>query len=499
VRCFTSPLRLVAVALFLILPEWVAAGTISSSAAESLLSQPSDKSWSLEAMVAAHHHAESAPQPATNEAETGISNLKQPGKRKEQPVTDLILQQRINRLSSQHKTDVETIKQLNKRLEDALAQASNHPAAVASSHPAVAESAQVKNPSSSESPEVTALQDALQQSQQQVARLNGQISDLNTVLKQREDKLQLLTAADVKQRQQQQQNIKALEQKLSERDREQLVLKQNLAKNQVELIHKNNALTGSQNTVTELLNSLKQQEQAASELEQALNCRSDELKQAAITLAELREKMQQQNTPDLKSAANRQAYIAGVMMAKGLHARLDDWRDAGIDIDNVTFQAGIKDGLSTAVRLKPKEAGRAQADFVKAVQVAVAQKVMQGERKIRSLATGRKPLKSANGIVWYRVRNGKAVSAGQPVMLSMTEEVVDGTVISRVPPMILRADDDMPAIVKDGMRLPGEGGEVVAYALAKTVYGEHPLPPGVRPYTVMEYHLRGEKLPQHSV
>jgi hypothetical protein len=46
-------------------------------------------------------------------------------------------------------------------------------------------------------------------------------------------------------------------------------------------------------------------------------------------------------------------------------------------------------------------------------------------------------------------------------------------------------------VVKDGMYLPGEGGEVVAYALARSVYGELPLPGGVQPFTVMEYHLKG--------
>lgn len=34
--------------------------------------------------------------------------------------------------------------------------------------------------------------------------------------------------------------------------------------------------------------------------------------------------------------------------------------------------------------------------------------------------------------------------------------------------------------------------KVMAYALAHDVYGELPLPAGVHPWTVMEYHLKGE-------
>lgn len=129
---------------------------------------------------------------------------------------------------------------------------------------------------------------------------------------------------------------------------------------------------------------------------------------------------------------------------------------------------------------------------MKAVRDGAAGKVAQAQKQLATLAAGRRPLKSAAGISWFRVRGGKRVAKGAPVALSMTEQVAGGKIISRVPAMILRPDDDVPSVVKDGMYLPGEGGEVVAYALARSVYGELPLPAGVQPFTVMEYHLKGQ-------
>lgn len=46
--------------------------------------------------------------------------------------------------------------------------------------------------------------------------------------------------------------------------------------------------------------------------------------------------------------------------------------------------------------------------------------------------------------------------------------------------MTLRPGDNFPAIVRDGMYLPGESGEVVAYTLAHNFYGNMPLLTGVR-------------------
>jgi predicted nucleic acid-binding Zn-ribbon protein len=233
---------------------------------------------------------------------------------------------------------------------------------------------------------------------------------------------------------------------------------------------------------------LAKQARDAADLRTALEARSGELKQAAAGLADLRTKLKPlvPSTP-----AQQQAYMAGQMMADGLNRRIAGWAAAGMSVDTALFRSGLEDGLTRTLRLKAPEARQAQAAFMKAVQDGVTSHVARAQKQLSDLAKGRTALKSQHGITWYRVREGRAVEEGQPVRLSMTERVADGKEVSRVPPLTLRPGDSVPAVVRDGMYLPGEGGEVVAYALARDVYGELPLPAGVQPWTVMEYHLTG--------
>lgn len=242
------------------------------------------------------------------------------------------------------------------------------------------------------------------------------------------------------------------------------------------------------------LNALKemlvQKKQIIQDLNTALAGRSDELKAASTALADLRQK-QSVGTVAPADEAQRQAYMAGVMVAEKTASRLDGWQQAGVVVSRDLFCAGLSDALSGQIRLKPVVARKARAAFIRAVQQGAARRVAEAQEQLTRLAKGRKPLKSAEGITWYRVRRGKPVLQGQPVLLALTEQVAGGTVVNRVPPVLLRPGDDMPAVVKDGMYLPGEGGEVVAYGLARQVYGDLPLPPGVQPFTVMEYHLTG--------
>ena len=234
---------------------------------------------------------------------------------------------------------------------------------------------------------------------------------------------------------------------------------------------------------------LAKQTKDAANLRTALDARSRELKQAAASLADMREKLKPlaPSTP-----VQQQAYMAGQMMAEGLNRRIEDWTAAGVGVDAVLFRSGLEDGLTHNLRLKTPEARRAQSTFVKAVQDGVARQVARAQKQLHHLAKGRPALKTQHGIIWYRVHGGRAVEEGRPVRLSMTERVVGGREVSRVPALTLRPGDNVPAVVRDGMYLPGVGGEVVAYALARDVYGELPLPAGVQPWTVMEYHLKGE-------
>ncbi|WP_270655277.1 hypothetical protein [Enterobacter bugandensis] len=269
-------------------------------------------------------------------------------------------------------------------------------------------------------------------------------------------------------------------------------LKAELAKKEAVLTLLKKTAEGRDENLKILQSGLDAKNRTISDLNAALEARNSELKQAATTLTTLREK--QMRAEDLivtSDATHSQSYMAGQMMARELSKRLDGWKQAGVSTDMRMFRDGLIDGLQGKIRLEPNEARRAQESFTDAVQSGAVRAVVTAQKQLETLSNGRQLLKSHGGINWYRVRKGKNVVKGGPVSLALTEKVVGGKVISRIPALIVRPDDGLPSIVKDGMYLPGEGGEVVGYGLARSVYGALPLPEGVQPFTVMEYHLTG--------
>ncbi|MBM7016674.1 hypothetical protein JTL32_20205 [Enterobacter cloacae] len=353
---------------------------------------------------------------------------------------------------------------------------------------------------------------ALQKSERQVVTLTQQLENLKAAVAERDKKLQTFVephdkiSHDLEQKtallQKNKQELASLRAELARKDAKLASLEPPPGeKSRIELLtlalkDRDNALASALNQADEsraaldrLKSEIQQKEKVTRDLTAALNVRSRELKEAATSLADLRAK----RAPTIPATPQqKQAYVAGLMMADELNRRLEGWSQAGVKTDMNLFRTGLEDGLGHMQHLKAPEASRAQAAFIKAVQNGVTRQLVKAQKRLGTMAKGRNALKSANGITWYRERAGKTVPPGHAVKLSMTERVAGGREVSRVPTLTLRPDDNVPTIVRDGMYLPGEGGEVVGYAIARDVYGELPLPAGVQPWTVMEYHLKGE-------
>ncbi|MBK0469652.1 FKBP-type peptidyl-prolyl cis-trans isomerase N-terminal domain-containing protein [Klebsiella aerogenes] len=507
-----------------LLPGVVQARSAGADAAESLLSQPTDSGWSLEAMMAARRDQGTSATPAAALAQPRQASAATDGTAVLSR-QDSALQAAVNEARKREKK----LRDQLMKMQDALAaaqQVEEAPVAVPLQVPA----------------ELASLRETLAAMAREKDVLTNQVSTLRAGLADRDARLKTLSGPQDAIRH----SLAKKEDDLARAGRELAIVRAELAKKTAALAERSNpaALQAAQRELKDLQSALAQKsaaldllqtqvsqqqadraaairdndaalaalrrqaaekdaalkslqdglavkEKALADLNTALAARSDELKQAAASLAALRAK-QADKAVVLVSDVQRQSYMAGFMMAKGLSARLDGWQQAGVETEKALFRAGLADGLRGQVRLKPEVARRAQEAFMKAVRDGAARKVTQAQKQLVTLAAGRKPLKSAAGISWYRVHGGKPVAKGAPVTLSMTEQIAGGKIISRVPAMILQPDDDVPSIVKDGMYLPGEGGEVVAYALARSVYGELPLPTGVQPFTVMEYHLKGQ-------
>lgn len=405
---------------------------VSTAAAESLLAAPADEGWNLGAMMQAQpvrHISNNSPAEHGGNHSTGQT-------RPVRKADDHHAHDEMQAL----KTEVASLRQQSALLKAELATARQ------SASVSTAPASGTIQPGGPDSGEITRLK-------QQSAGLAAQVAQLKSDLKISQQSLSVA-----------QNQVSSLKDGLAERDR-----------SLTDLTRARDTLNGQFATAQD-----------------AVRRTAEELKTASANLVRLKDEQRHAMQPDLTSPQQVQGYVAGITMAGYLHERLSGWQAAGVTPDAKTFRAGVVDGLINHPRLPEAEAKVAWEKFSRAIQQGVTQKVAQAERQLNTLARGRRALKVQNGITWYRVRTGKTVPEGAPVRLSMTEKVAGGRTVSTVPPMLLRPGDEIPSVVKDGMSLPGTGGEVVGYALARSIYGPLPLPRDIQPWTVMEYHLKGE-------
>lgn len=221
------------------------------------------------------------------------------------------------------------------------------------------------------------------------------------------------------------------------------------------------------------------------------------LKEARSQLAQANDRISKagkvQEVP-LDSQVRKESYVVGQAMAAGLREKLNGYKATGLELDTIRVRAGLSDGLQEKMKLPRKDMDQYWKSFADRMTAQVAARVKEGEKLIAAKLKGSKPDLMADGIAFVVTKKGRAIKdAEAPVTLSMKEQIADGRVISQLPSLTLSADDDIPAVVRDALPLLGEGAEVTAWAPAKVVYGDRPLPQGVMPFTVLEYHMQGLK------
>lgn len=229
-------------------------------------------------------------------------------------------------------------------------------------------------------------------------------------------------------------------------------------------------------------------DKARAQLEEAL-------KESRGQLAQANERASQagraQAVP-LDSDVRREAYVVGQAMAAGLRDKLAGYAATGVGLDLNRVKAGLTDGLQEKMKLSRSDMDRYWQSFADRLNRQVASQLKAAERLIAGKVKGTRPDLVADGITYVVTKKGKVIKDdATPVSLSLKERVVDGKVISEVASLTLAPDDDMPGVVRNALPLLGEGAEVTAWAPAKVVYGDRALPPGVMPFTVLEYRLRG--------
>ncbi|TFZ49505.1 hypothetical protein E5C26_15825 [Serratia proteamaculans] len=222
-----------------------------------------------------------------------------------------------------------------------------------------------------------------------------------------------------------------------------------------------------------------------------LSARTAELAAAQTALAALRARPAGPQA-DLTTPSGKQDYVVGQSIAASLRDRLQSYTSAGLTLEQSGVLAGISDGLKGNMQMKKADMDAVYLQFATKLQQQVSKQVSDGEALIAKKSQGRTPVKQVDGITYFVVKKGKTIrDPDAPVMLSLTEAIVDGRTVSTLPQLVLTVTDEMPAVVREALPLLGEGSEVQAYALAKSVYGSLPLPRGVEAFTVLSYDLKG--------
>jgi hypothetical protein len=279
--------------------------------------------------------------------------------------------------------------------------------------------------------------------------------------------------------------------KLNEKDNQLTLQKRQLDALQAQL-----ALTGDTRKVldarTAALTALQEKMSAT---QRALASSRDRLAAAEADLGGLRarsEKEKSGTAPALTTPAAKQDYVVGQSIAANLRTRLQSYAAAGLTVTPDGVLAGIRDGFAGTVRLKKDEMDAAYRQFATALQQQVDRRMAEGQKQIARQGQGRKPARQVAGITYFVVKKGKPVTdPDAPVALTLTETVLAGRTISHIPRLVLMATDEMPDVIREALPLLGEGSRIQAYALARSVYGERPLPRGVEAFTVLGYDIRG--------
>ncbi|MES3576133.1 FKBP-type peptidyl-prolyl cis-trans isomerase N-terminal domain-containing protein [Enterobacter cloacae] len=190
---------------------------------------------------------------------------------------------------------------------------------------------------------------------------------------------------------------------------------------------------------------------------------------------------------------HRQAYVVGQAMAVGLRTKLNGYAQSGLKLEKEAVLSGLTDGLIDRMQLSREEMDQQWSKFSDELQAHIDAKVKESEALLLKKTVGRKPVLSVDGVQYFLVKKGMEMKDNNmPRTLSLSEiNTTDQRVISQVPHLVLGSEDEMPTIIRDALPLLGPGAEVEVYALARSIYGDRPLPKGVAPFSVLHYRMKG--------
>ncbi|WP_123905316.1 hypothetical protein [Serratia liquefaciens] len=193
-------------------------------------------------------------------------------------------------------------------------------------------------------------------------------------------------------------------------------------------------------------------------------------------------------SPDLTTPQAQQAYASGVMMADLLRRTLALQTDLGEKPDTALLLAGVKDGVTGAVRLDKRVLTTQSEAVVARLSAKEKAKYDRGVKRLEGL-TAKQTLLKRNGTLFFvQVRKGsRQLKEGESLSISLRESTLDGRVMREGKAVRGVYSARLPYPVQQALMLGGLGGSVDVYCFASDIYPPNDVPEGLFAYTLMKY------------
>lgn len=197
--------------------------------------------------------------------------------------------------------------------------------------------------------------------------------------------------------------------------------------------------------------------------------------------------------PDLKTAQAQQAYASGVMMADLLRRTLALQADLGEKPDTAVLLAGVKDGVTGALRLDKRELTTLSEAVVARLSAKEKAKYDSGLKRLETLTTKRTLLKRNGSMFFVQNLKGKRpIKEGESLNISLRESTLSGRILREGKPVQGVYSARLPYPVQQALMLSGLGGSVDIYCFASDIYPPNDVPAGIFAYTLMKYTVKTE-------
>lgn len=192
--------------------------------------------------------------------------------------------------------------------------------------------------------------------------------------------------------------------------------------------------------------------------------------------------------PDLNTPQAQQAYASGVMMADLLRRTLALQTDLGEKPDTALLLAGVKDGVTGAVRLDKRVLTTQSEAVVARLSAKEKAKYDSGVKRLEAL-TAKQTLLKRNGMMFFvQVRKGKRpIKEGESLNISLRESTLSGRVLREGKVVRGVYSAGLPYPVQQALMLGGLGGSIDIYCFASDIYPPNDVPVGIFAYTLMKY------------